>query len=115
MDAVRRDHYDAQVNTEEEHRVLHDLIHAAQSIGIAWLTLLPGNPLVGQTLAEADLRARTGASIVAILRNNAVMANPKSHTALQANDRVGFIGDEDQIKEVERLFETGRSGESEQP
>jgi CPA2 family monovalent cation:H+ antiporter-2 len=105
MDAVRHDHYDMHVNTEEEHRSLHDLIHATQSIGVTWLTLLPGNPLVGQTIAEADLRARTGASIVAIMRKNEVMANPKSHTVFEANDRIGFIGDEEQIENVKSLLE----------
>lgn len=105
MDAVRRDHYDMQVNTEEEHRSLHDLIHATQSIGVTWLTLHSPNPLVGQSLAEANLRARTGASIVAIMRNNEVLANPKSHTIFEANDRIGFIGDEEQIDAVKNLFE----------
>lgn len=104
MDAVRHDHYDMQVNTEEEHRLLHDLIHATQSIGVTWLTLYPGNPLAGRTIAEADLRARMGASIVAILRDKQVMANPKSHTALAINDRIGFIGDEEQLAAVEELF-----------
>ena len=104
MDAVRHDHYDMHVNTEEEHRSLHDLIHATQSIGVTWLTLLPPNPLIGQTLAEANLRARTGASIVAIMRENEVMANPKSHTAFNANDRIGFIGDNEQIEAVKNLL-----------
>lgn len=105
MDAVRRDHYDMQINTEEEHRSLHDLIHATQSIGVIWLTLHSPNPLIGQSLAEANLRARTGASIVAIMRNNEVLANPKSHTLFEANDRIGFIGDEEQIDSVKNLFE----------
>ncbi|MBE7436734.1 MAG: cation:proton antiporter [Anaerolineales bacterium] len=113
MDAVRHDHYDMHVNTEEEHRSLHDLIHATQSIGVTWLTLLPGSPLMGQTIAEADLRARTGASIVAILRKNVVMANPKSQTTFEANDRIGFIGEEEQIKDVERLFQAVRGNETE--
>ena len=104
MDAVRHDHYDMHVNTEEEHRSLHDLIHATQSIGVTWLTLLPPNPLIGQTFAEANLRARTGASIVAIMRENEVMANPKSHTAFNANDRIGFIGDNEQIEAVKNLL-----------
>lgn len=105
MDAVRHDHYDMQVNTEEEHRSLHDLIHATQSIGVTWLTLHSPNPLIGQSLAEANLRARTGASIVAIMRNNEVLANPKSHTTFEANDRIGFIGDEEQIDAIKNLFE----------
>ncbi|MFN8433177.1 MAG: cation:proton antiporter [Anaerolineales bacterium] len=105
MDAVRHDHYDMQVNTEEEHRSLHDLIHATQSIGVTWLTLLAPNPLIGQTLAEANLRARTGASIVAIMRHNEVLANPKSHTIFEADDRIGFIGDEEQIEGIKALLE----------
>jgi monovalent cation:H+ antiporter-2, CPA2 family len=104
MDAVRRDHYNIQVNTEEEHRSLHDLIHATQNIGVTWLTLLPPNPIIGQTLAEANLRARTGASVVAIIRNKEAMANPKSHTIFEINDRIGFIGDDEQIEAVKNMF-----------
>ena len=55
MDAVRDDRYDVQVNTEEEHRLLHDLIHASGNIEVTWTRLEDGNPLIGQTLAEANL------------------------------------------------------------
>ena len=104
MDAVRNDHYDMQVNTEEEHRFLHELINAMANIEVIWLRLPTGNPLVGQTLAEANLRARTGASVVAIIRNKQAMANPKSHTVFEAEDRIGFIGDKEQIEAAERLL-----------
>jgi monovalent cation:H+ antiporter-2, CPA2 family len=111
MDAVRHDHYDMRVNTEEEHRLLHDLIHAAENIEVTWLTLLPPNPLIGQTLAEANLRARTGASVVAIMRNKQATANPKSHTTFEASDRIGFIGDSEQIHAVEALLSATKHGE----
>jgi CPA2 family monovalent cation:H+ antiporter-2 len=104
MDAVRRDHYDMQVNSAEEHRLLHDLIHASRNIEVVWLTLTRGNPLVGQTLAAANLRARTGASVVAILRDQQLMANPKSMTVFQADDRIGLIGDKEEIEAAERLL-----------
>jgi monovalent cation:H+ antiporter-2, CPA2 family len=104
MDAVRHDHYDMQVNTEEEHRLLHDLIHASENIEVTWMRLEAGNPIVGQTLAQANLRARTGASVVAIMRGRELMANPKSSTVFEEGDRVGFIGDEDQVEKVEKLF-----------
>src|SRR5688572_24493790 len=55
-DAVRHDHYDMQINTEEEHRLLHDLIDASGYIEVTWLKLSPENLLVGQTLEEANLR-----------------------------------------------------------
>jgi monovalent cation:H+ antiporter-2, CPA2 family len=104
IDAVRHDHYDMQINSEEEHRLLHDLINASQNIEVTWLRLPPENPLVGQTIAEANLRVRTGASVVAIMRKRKLMANPKSVTAFEAEDRIGFIGDKEQIEAVEHLM-----------
>lgn len=104
MDAVREDHYDFDVNSEDEHRLLHELLHAVKSIEIMWFRLPSGNAMVGQTLAEANLRARTGASVVAILRAGEVMANPKSNTTFQPEDRIGLIGERQQIEDAEQLF-----------
>jgi CPA2 family monovalent cation:H+ antiporter-2 len=103
-DAVRTDNYDLEINTESEHRILQDLIDAVNSAEIIWLQLPEQNPIVGQTLAEANLRARTGASVVAIIRDRQLLANPKSQTVFEAEDRVGFIGDKSQIGKVESLF-----------
>jgi K+:H+ antiporter len=103
-DAVRHDHYDLQINTEEEHRLLHDLLDAASSIEIKWFRLPVGNSLVGQTLADANLRSRTGASVVAILRDRQLMPNPKSITIFQPGDRIGLIGDKEEIESVEKLL-----------
>lgn len=103
-DAVRGDNYDLEVNTEIEHRVLQDLIAAVNSADIIWLQLPAESPIVGQTLEEANLRARTGASVVAIIRDKQLLANPKSQTVFEAEDRVGFIGDKRQLEKVEGLF-----------
>jgi CPA2 family monovalent cation:H+ antiporter-2 len=111
-DAVRRDHYDLQLNTEEEHRLLHDLVNAVNSIEIKWFQLDDNNPLVGQTLAHANLRAQTGASVVAILRQGELIPNPKSVTMFQASDRIGLIGDKEEIQAVEKLLEKTESESS---
>ena len=103
-DAVRRDHYDLVINTEEEHRLLQGLLDAANSIEIKWFRLSTGSPFIGQTLADVNLRSRTGASVVAILRERELMANPKSMTMFQANDRIGLIGDKEELEAVERLL-----------
>ena len=83
---------------------LHDLIHASGSIEVIWFTLESDNHIIGKTLAEADLRAHTGASVVAISRKGQIIANPKSITVFKSGDRVGFIGDKDQILKVEILL-----------
>jgi CPA2 family monovalent cation:H+ antiporter-2 len=103
-DTVRQQHYDTQINTEEEHRLLHNLLEASERIEIFWILLAPGNPLLGQTLAGAELRARTGASVVAILRENRLIANPKSNTIFEVADRIGVIGEKEQIQAVELLL-----------
>jgi CPA2 family monovalent cation:H+ antiporter-2 len=108
-DAVRRDHYDLGINTEEEHRLLHELLDASRSIEIKWFRLPAGNPLVGQSLAQANLRSRTGASVVGILREQHLMANPKSITVFQADDRIGLIGEKEEIEAVERLLSDSES------
>ena len=58
-------------------------VDAAQSLEITWLRLPPDIELAGQSLAEANLRARTSASIVAILRAGHLTPNPKSQTILE--------------------------------
>jgi CPA2 family monovalent cation:H+ antiporter-2 len=72
-----------------------------------------GNLLVGQTLAEANLRARTGASVIAILRDNRLMANPKSMTVFQAGDRVGLVGEKEEIEAAEMLLSESASESTE--
>jgi CPA2 family monovalent cation:H+ antiporter-2 len=114
-DAVRHDHYDTRINTEDEHRILHDLIDAANSIEILWFRIPEGNSLIGQTLSAANLRARTGASVVAILREGHLMANPKSMTVFESGDRIGLIGDREEVEAVEKLLskseaETSQAG-----
>lgn len=108
-EAVRRDAYNVDVSSDDEHRSLHDLITAAQSIEIHWIALADGHPLVGQTLLESDIRSRTGASVVAVLREGRLMANPKSSTAFCAGDRVGLIGEKEQVEEARGWLAGGGS------
>jgi monovalent cation:H+ antiporter-2, CPA2 family len=97
-EAVRRDAYDFEVMTSDEHRSLREMLLAAGSIEIQWVRLDDGNPLVGRTLLESNIRAHTGASVVALIRDGRVMANPKSSTEFVAGDRIGLIGDPEQLE-----------------
>ena len=102
-DAVRRDNYDSTTSSDEEHRSLHNLIMAFEGIEIAWTTMGSDSALAGKTLAQADIRSRTGASVVAFIRDGKLTANPKSMTVFQAGDRIGLIGEQDQIEAARDL------------
>jgi len=97
-EAVRKDSYDIQVTSPQEHRTLRDLLVAASEIDICWVELEPGSPLVGKTLQEADIRSNTGASVIALVRAGRLVANPKSQTAFAPGDRLGLIGDSEQVE-----------------
>jgi CPA2 family monovalent cation:H+ antiporter-2 len=103
-EAVRRDHYDINVTSDEEHRSLHDLLRAFKGIEVIWMELNEASSLVGKSLAEANIRAQTGASVVALVRDKQLIANPKSMTVFEAGDRIGVIGEQDQIEVVQHLI-----------
>jgi len=109
-DVVRSDYYDLSINTEQERQLLHDLLSASDNIGITWLRLEAGNSLVGQTLAEANLRATTGASVVAIMRGRELITNPEPRAILRANDLVGLVGDGKQLNVAQEVLAASGDG-----
>lgn len=103
-DAVRRDHYDTAESTTAERQSLDQLRNTVRGLDLAWRQLGRQGPLVGQTLMEANVRLRTGASVLAIIRDQQVLANPKSNTRFQGEDLVGLLGDQGQIAAFDQLF-----------
>ena len=71
------------------------------------IRLKAGSPFVDRPLGETQARARTGASIVAIVRDHKVIASPTPAEGLRADDVLIVIGTEDGIVGVERLIEKG--------
>jgi len=51
-----------------------------------------GSPFVGRTLGDTKTRTRTGASIVAVLRNREVLASPGPEFRFAAGDVVVVVG-----------------------
>lgn len=60
--------------------------------GMVGVRLPAGAPAVGRTLAELDLRAVTGASVVAVGRAGAAVVSPTGHERLCADDLLGLVG-----------------------
>lgn len=69
-----------------------------------WVTV-PDHMAGARTLADLDVRARTGVSIVAVDRRGAVDAVPSPRFAPRAGDRLLVLGTSDGLTELEGLFE----------
>lgn len=104
VDAVRHDAYDIMHMTPEERQMLDELVSAVRGMEVTWRVIASGSPLINQTLVQADLRARTGVSVIAVVRDGNVLANPESSTVFQLGDMVGLLGDPAQIKAAEQLI-----------
>ena len=83
--------------------VLDQLLMSTRGVEIAWEPLAAGSPLIGQTLAEANIRSRIGASVVALVRDRKVIANPKSHVVFEEGDLLGLIGDAHELAAARAL------------
>lgn len=66
-----------------------------------------GSPFVGRPLGDTRARTRTGASIVAIVRDERVLASPGPAETLQERDVLIVIGTENGIAGVEQIVEQG--------
>ncbi len=51
-----------------------------------------GNPNIGRSIKDIDLKAQTGAMIINIIRNNETITNPPSDFVLQAADQIILFG-----------------------
>ncbi len=73
--------------------------------GVVSIAIGAASPAVGRTLAELDLRARTGATVLAIARGGAGMATPSPTEPLAAGDTLAMAGSDDAIAQARNLFD----------
>jgi TrkA domain protein len=71
---------------------------------LEWYELHPGASLIGETLASADVRDRTGLTIVAIQRDDETIASPPADTTLREGDTVIGVGSRDDCDAFEALL-----------
>ena len=74
------------------------------------ITITGGSPFVGRTLGDTEARSRTGASIVAVLREGGVIPSPDPRFAFEAGDVVVVVGTPDGVEGVEQILADGPAG-----
>lgn len=71
---------------------------------LEWYAVEDDSPLVGETLAGADIGQRTGVTVVAIQRGEDVIAAPTSAAEIEAGDTIVVIGERDNCERFEKLL-----------
>jgi TrkA domain protein len=65
------------------------------------------SPYAGRRLGDTQARTRTGASIVAVVRDQDVLASPRPDFTFRAEDVVVVVGTPENTAAVAELFRTG--------
>jgi len=77
--------------------------HQLEGLAIDWIALPTGGPLNGSTIADGQLRTRTGASIVALLRDGTTIAAPGPGQDLREGDVVVAVGTPNGLAQLRSL------------
>jgi len=104
VDTVRKDAYAETMSEDQMYPMLDELLTAARGVEIVWQPVTVGSPILGHTLAEANLRAKAGASVIALVRDKKAIPNPKSDTRFMEGDMVGLIGNSEELSAAERMI-----------
>ncbi len=81
-----------------------DLTREIPGLMAAQVEIRPESPYAGRTLGDTRARTRTGASVVALVRGDSVLASPGPDTPLSAGDVLVVIGTESGIAGVQRIL-----------
>jgi TrkA domain protein len=84
-----------------------DLTREVPGLRAGQVVIRPGGPFVDKPLGDTRARTRTGASIVAIVRDDEVIASPGPSETLRAGDVLVVIGTDDGIAGVQDIVAQG--------
>ncbi len=103
--------------TADETRALGELMGAStvshvataveqdlEGLTIAWMRIAPTATVVGRTIGEAQIRSRTGVSIVAIVRDGETIPSPPPSHAFAVGDVAVAVGTPDGVDQVRALL-----------
>ena len=75
-----------------------------EGLSIDWVKIAPGSAMAGETIGSSNLRAQTGASIVALVRDDETIPAPGPEEELTPGDVAVAVGKPDGLRELRDLL-----------
>ena len=91
----------------ERPKIVEELEMALGELAIEWVPVPDGSPAIGHSLAECAFRARTGITIIAILREPEPVTGAQPNDVVQRGDTLVTVGKLGEYKEFRRLLAEG--------
>lgn len=97
----------------ERPKVVEELEMALGELHIEWIPVPDDSPAIGLTLADCRLRARTGVTVIAILREPEPVSGAQPEDVVQRGDTLVGVGKAGQFSLFRRMLASGPFGEDE--
>ena len=107
---IREDRYGRLRESVPSPARVTDLPEGLLDANVETHTLLPGVWAIGRSLRDLDLRATTGASVIALVKDRQVRASPDPDHALTEKDTVVLMGNTEQLALACHLLDQGPEG-----
>ena len=88
----------------ERPKIVEDLEVALGELMIEWVPVPPTSRWIGKTLAECGFRAKTGITVIAILRQPEPVSGAQPEDVIQRGDTLVTVGKAGQYPEFRRLL-----------
>lgn len=103
---IRASHYEALRTPEQARPSLAGLVTGLPQMAAERIALVAGSPAVGRTLAETELRSRTGALVLSVTRGDSDIATPDPRFRLAEGDVLVVVGQPVQLKAARQVLTT---------
>jgi TrkA domain protein len=91
----------------ERPRIVEELELALGELQIEWVPVPDSSPALGRTLAELGLRAKTGVTVIAILREPEPVSGAQPEDVIQQGDTLVAVGRAGQFGKFRQLLAEG--------
>ncbi len=91
----------------ERPKIVEELEMALGELQIEWVPVPDTSPAIGHTLAELQLRARTGVTVIAILREPEPVSGAQPDDVVQQGDTLVAVGKAGQFTHFRKLLAEG--------
>ena len=95
----------------ERPKIVEELEMALGELAIEWVPVPAGSQAVGKTLADCGFRARTGVTIIAILREPEPVSGAQPDDVILDGDTIVVVGKAGQFGKVRALLADGPGDE----
>jgi TrkA domain protein len=91
----------------ERPKIVEDLEMALGELTIEWVQVPDARPWIGLTLAECGFRAKTGITVIAILREPEPISGAQPHHRIERGDTLVTVGKAGEYPAFRRLLAEG--------